>query len=79
MKAQIIHFDPYSLLVINASGKLKQLFVPIKMQVLSDNTWLKKDNWVMVDEIQPHLQHLLIFRIDSQWFPYHIFRLSVNF
>ncbi|HRF24879.1 MAG TPA: hypothetical protein PLR98_11970 [Chitinophagaceae bacterium] len=71
--------DPYSLIVINEDGKLKQLFVPIKVQVVLEDKILSKDSWVLVYEVQPHIQHRLLFRIGCLWYPYHFFRITANF
>ena len=71
--------DPYSLIVINEDGKLKQLFVPIKVQVVLEDKILSKDRWVLIYEVQPHIQHRLLFRIGYLWYPYHYFRITANF
>lgn len=74
-----ISFDPYSLIVINQDGKLRQLFVPIKVQVILEDKFLPKNNWVFIYEIQPHFQHRLLFRIGDLWYPYHYFTITANF
>jgi hypothetical protein len=74
-----VYFDPYSLLVINQDGRLRQLFVPIRMQVILGDLVLAPYQWVTVEEIQPHFQHKLIFRIGQQWFPHSIFRILISY
>jgi hypothetical protein len=71
--------DHKSILVINPVGRMRQLFAPFKVQVLQPTSILVPGTWVLVDEILPHDQYKIIYRIGDQWWPYNIFRLSVLF
>jgi hypothetical protein len=71
--------DPYSILVINPSGKMKQLFVPFKAQVIGNDTHLVKDSWLIVEEIAAHNKYRLLYKVGIHWWPYYLFRLSVVF
>jgi len=75
----INYIDYKSLLVINPVGQMRQLFVPFKVQVLEPTEYLKVGTWVVVEEIMPHDQYKLQYRIGTNWWPYYIFRLTVLF
>ncbi len=78
-KPEIRLVDFKSIMVINAAGKMRQLFVPFRVQVILDTTSLKKGTWVIVEEVQPHLQHKLVYRIGSNFWQYDLFRIAVVF
>ncbi len=71
--------DYNSLLIINPAGKMRQLFVPFKVQLLQDTGKLKKDTWMTVEEIDSHKDYKILYRIASSWFPYYLFRISAVF
>ena len=67
-----IHFlDPGKLLVIQVSGKIKELYVPIRMTTMvSLNKNIPPFTIVHIEEIQLHREHRLLFRIFGGWYPY---------
>jgi hypothetical protein len=75
----INYIDYKSLLVINPAGQMRQLFVPFKVQVMQPAEYFKVGTWVEVEEIMPHDQYKLLYRIGTNWWPYYIFRLTVLF
>jgi len=80
MDPPYINFIDYkSILVINPSGKMRQVFAPFKVQVIQSTTLLVKNTWVVVEEIRPHDQYRLLYRIGNNWWSYNAFRLSVLF
>ena len=80
MEKPTINFIDYkSIMVINSVGKIRQLFVPFRVQVILDSTSLKKGTWVIVEEVQPHLQHKLIYRVGSTFWQFDLFRIAVVF
>jgi hypothetical protein len=68
-----------SIIVINHTGKIRQLFTPFKVQVLQDTNHFKEKSWVVVEEIIQHPQHILLYRVINSWWPYFIFKLDVRF
>ena len=68
-----------TLIVINQKGKMRQLFTPFNVQVLQDTEHFKENSWVVVEEIIQHPQHILIYRVINQWWPYYIFKIDVKF
>ena len=80
MEKPTINFIDYkSIMVINAAGKMRQLFVPFRVQVILDTTSLKKGTWVIVEEVQPHYEHKLIYRVGNNWWQFDLFRIAVVF
>lgn len=75
----INYIDHKSILVINPTGQMRQLFAPFKVQVLESTTQMAVETWVVVEEILPHEEYKLLYRIGENWWPYNIFRLSVLF
>ena len=68
-----------TLIVINQKGKMRQLFTPFNVQVLQDTEHFKENSWVVVEEIRQHPQHILLYRVINQWWPYYIFKIDVKF
>ena len=75
----INYVDHNSILIINPVGKMRQVFVPFRVQVLHDTTLFKKNTWVVVEEVKCHDQYKMIYRVTADWWPYNLFRLQVNF
>ncbi len=76
---KIKYLDNGSIMIINNHGKLRQLFVPFRVQVAHATPTLVKDVWVYVEEVQQHDKYLLLYRIANNWWPYYVFRLHVDF
>jgi hypothetical protein len=76
---KINYLNSNTLMVINTAGKMRQLFTPFKVQVLQDTFTLKKNSWVIVEEISPHDTLKLIYRIGTHWWKYDVFRINVKF
>ena len=75
----INYIDHNSVLVINPAGKIRQLFVPFRVQVIYETSKLKLNCWVMVEEIQAHERHKLIYRVGDDWWQYDLFRIAIVF
>ena len=75
----VSYVDHHSILAINSKGKIKQLFVPFRVQVVQETDFLKVRSWVLVEEVQQHDHYLLLYRIANVWWPYYLFRLQVQF
>ena len=74
---RIDYLDETSILVINQSGKMRQLHCPFKVQVTRDAAPLKKDSWVIVESVKQHPERKLIYRIADKWWQYDIFFIKV--
>ena len=75
----INYVDRNSILIVNPGGQMRQLFVPFKVFVLSDTNILKKNNWVLVEEVVSNEQHKMLYRVTSNWWPYYLFKIQINF
>jgi hypothetical protein len=76
---QINYVDHNSILIINPKGTMRQLHVPFRVQVVQNTPLLKIHTWVWVEEVMPHDQSKLLYRVTSNWWPYHIFRIQIHF
>jgi len=75
----INYVDYRSILIVNPTGKIRQLFCPFRVQVLYDTSILKQKSWVMVDEVKQHREHLLLYRVGEHWWTYDLFRIAATF
>jgi hypothetical protein len=76
---KINYLNPNTLLVIGSRGKMRQLFTPFPVQVVKPTAHFKENTRLVVEEIQQHPKHLLLYRVINHWWPYHIFRIDVRF
>ena len=76
---QIDFVDNTSILVVNNKGKMKQLFVPFKVQVAREIDGFKVSQSMYVDEVKNDHQFRLLYRVDTRWFPYDFFFIKINF
>lgn len=75
----INYLDHDSIMVINSAGRMRQLFVPFKARVVEPTDTLILNSWVNIEEVYPHREHRLLYRVGNNWWPYYIFRLEVRF
>ena len=80
MQPNLINYhDPNSILVINPIGKMRQVFTPFKVQVQEPTINLNMNSWVVVDLVKASPTYKLMFKIGSNWYPYHLFRITIKF
>ena len=75
----INYVDNRSILIVNPTGKIRQLFCPFRVKVVTDTSILKQDSLVLVDEVKLHRDHLLLYRIGGNWWTYDLFRIAAVF
>ena len=75
----INYVDHNSILIINPNGRMRKLYVPFRVQVINDTTILKRNTWVYVEEVMPHDQNKLLYRITTHCRPYSVFRIQIHF
>ena len=78
-QSQLNFIDYNSILIINPTGIMRQVFVPFRVQLLQDTKTLKKDTWVIVEEIECHKDYKLLYRITNHWWPYYLFKIGAVF
>lgn len=79
MESKITFKDRHSILVLNPSGEIRQLYVPFRVQVIHPLSGLAIGSWVIVEEVCSDKKHILMYKIMQNWLPYSSFRLSVVF
>lgn len=66
------YIDPFSILVVDATGNLKRLFCPFKVvSLLSDS--FKADQ--VVEMVRKTGQNEILFLIDCQYLQHHLFKI----
>lgn len=61
------------ILVINHTGKLCQLFIPFRAKCIMSVGYLKSLTFVSVEQVVPHSDYLIIYRVVDKWYPYYCF------
>jgi hypothetical protein len=65
--------NPYSLLIINKSGKLRRIFCPFKVKALEDTPLISKGKIVYVTLVKMQGVYGLIFVIDGKEYESSLF------
>ena len=78
-ESKIDYVSNNCIVVVNPNGKMRQLFVPFRVQALYTTSTVIKNSWVIVEEVQAHEQHKLLYKICGNWWKYDLFRLSAVF
>jgi hypothetical protein len=73
---KINYLNSNTLMVINTAGKIRELYTPFKVQVLTPIKPLQNNSMVFVEEVQLNAKHRLIYRIADNWYPYYIFKIN---
>lgn len=76
---KIKYCDDKSLYLINKTGKLRQLFVPFKVQCIKAAGNIKPDSWVYVEQVAKHHQFLILYKVFDDWIPYSYFRIMIHY
>ena len=64
-----------SLLVVNPSGKLRRLFVPIMVKCIRGVNIIRQGSTVYVEKIAEHPQCKLMYRVLGSWYSFEYFRI----
>ena len=76
---EIKYCDDKSIYLINTNGKLRQLFVPFKVQCTEQVGKLKPQTWVYVEQVMHHNQFRILYKVCDDWVPYHCFRIMIHY
>lgn len=67
-----------SLLIINQHGKIKQLFVPIRVKCVITIGNIYENSMLYVEQVEAHQQHRIIYRVFDKWYPYYFFTICMD-
>jgi len=73
----INYIDHSSIFVINLTGKMRQLYVPFRVQCIVAISNIPQKTRVYVEEVIPHDKHIIMYRILDFWVPYSYYKISV--
>ena len=68
-----------SILLINALGRIRQLYTPFRVKVAEDVDFLKKGTYVYVEEVASDPQDKLIFITTTGAYLHSNFRIVASF
>jgi hypothetical protein len=74
---QAYNYD--TLLVINDRGKLACIYVPFKVISLVELNGIPEGTQVYVDGVLPHIEYMIAFAVNGNWYPYYFFKLQATF
>ena len=76
---QIRYVDPFTVLVINTKGHLRQIYAPFRVQCIYPAGQIPPDSWVYVDGVWQDKKDRLLYLVSGKLYPYWCFRLQILF
>ena len=73
------HCDPYSVLIINKSGKLRRLYTPFKVQCIRETGTIKANTGIYIDEVAEDKNGCLVYIIGGYAHSYRDFIILAVF
>lgn len=74
-----INQNPNCILLVNSKGKLRQLFVPFKIQCVEPIGTIIINTWVYVESVVEHPDYKIMYLIYNKWYPFNCFRITIYF
>lgn len=71
--------DPYSIMAINKSGKLRKLYCPFRVLCMEAIGPIAQNSWCYVETVVPDTKHLFVYSINSIKYPYSHFHIYISF
>lgn len=75
MHETIKYLNPYTLLIINSHGSIRELYTPFRVISTCDIGKIQSQSTVFVEDTAEHPEHLILFKIFENWYPYKYFLL----
>ena len=72
---KISYIDHNSIMVINPTGKIKQLFVPFKVKCIYPVGRISTGSTVFVEQVDSHDKYKILYRIFQEWYPFSCFKI----
>jgi len=73
------HCDPFSILIINKSGRLRRLYTPFKVLCLLDIGSIKANMGVYIEEVATNDKDELVYLVAGIAYNHHYFRILAVF
>jgi hypothetical protein len=71
--------DPFTVLVINAKGYMRQVYTPFRVQTILPAGQIPVNAWVYVDGVWQDKKDRLLYLVGGKLYPYWCFRLQILF
>jgi hypothetical protein len=79
IKDVVKYQDPKSLFIVNETGQMRQLFVPIKARCIEAVDHIPFGSWIYIDAIFLHRKFLLLYWVNnSRLLPYYHFTIKIT-
>ena len=76
---QVQFVDPFTVLVINAKGHMRQLYTPFRVLCIQQAGHIPQNAWVYVDGVWQDKTDKLLYLVGGKLYPYWCFRLQILF
>lgn len=76
LQIRINYANSNSIFIINQYGKVKQLFVPIRVKCILSQELIRENSLVYVEQVEAHHIYRIVYRIFDTWYPYNCFRIQ---
>ncbi|HXD77949.1 MAG TPA: hypothetical protein VN616_09075 [Puia sp.] len=76
---QIRYVDPFTILVVNDKGQLRELHTPFRVQCLHSSGKVPQNAWVFVDGVWDEGRGRLFYLVGGTLHPHLHFRLQIHF
>jgi len=76
---QVQFVDPFTVLVINAKGLMRQVYTPFRVQCIQPAGHIPVQAWVYVDGVWQDKTDRLLYLVGGKLYPYWCFRLQILF
>jgi hypothetical protein len=76
---RIIFYDSFSILVINPSGKIRQLYCPFLVKCIHPIDGIEENTCVYVEQVTRDLNEKLSYLIGGKLYIYSKFKININF
>ena len=77
--SKIIHYDSFSIAVINPSGKMRRLYCPFMVKCIASIDEIQEKSCLYVDQVFKDIDGQLSYLIGGSIYNYSNFRISINF
>ena len=76
---QIQFVDPFTVLVVNSKGFMRQVYTPFRVQCIQTVGAIPNNAWVYVDGVWQDKKNRLLYMVGNKLYPYWHFRLQILF
>jgi hypothetical protein len=76
---QVQFVDPFTVLVINAKGFMRQVYCPFRVICIQQVGHIPPNTWIYMDGVWEDKTNRLLYLVSGKLYPYYCFRLQILF